>query len=116
MRLPLELVVSADREVVIVSAETAAWIERHFQELEAEAKARLAQVREGVEKARPHLERVRDISVEKARPHLERVREAGTAGVGLARRSAEAVRSRTRTSTPKSDEVCTGEHGPRLGD
>jgi hypothetical protein len=98
VRLPLDLVLSADKQVVIVSAETAEWIERHFRELEADAKARLAQVRHGVEKARPHLERVRDIGVEKARPHLERVREAGVAGVGLARRSAEAVLTRSRTS------------------
>jgi hypothetical protein len=98
IRLPLDLVLSADKEVVLVSAQTAEWIERHFQELESEAKARLAQVHEGVKKARPHLERVRDISVEKARPHLERVRDAGAAGVGLVRRSAEAVLTRGRTS------------------
>lgn len=98
VRLPLDLVLSANKDLVIVSTETAAWIERHFEELEADAKARLAQVRDGVEKARPHLERVRDLSVEKARPHLERARVARAAGVGLARRSAEAVLTRGQTS------------------
>jgi hypothetical protein len=84
LRLPAHLVRSADREVVIVSGEAEAWIEEHFLRLEAEAQARLAQVREGVDRARPVLE----AGVARARPLLARARDSGLA---LARRSAEGV-------------------------
>jgi hypothetical protein len=84
LRLPASLVRSADRGVVIVSGEAADWIEQHFQRLEAEAHGRLAQVKEGVAKARP----VVQAGVAKARPVLEKARDSG---VALARRSAEAV-------------------------
>jgi hypothetical protein len=100
VRLPVALIRSADRDVVIVSGETAEWIERHFQKLEADARAHLEQVRAGVEKARPHLERARDTGVQLARPHLERARphleRARDAGAEIARRSADAVRTRVR--------------------
>jgi hypothetical protein len=106
IRLPASLIRSADRDVVIVSGETAEWIEQHFRQLEVDARARLEQVKEGVaragpvvqagvEKARPvvkaGVERAKPVvqaGVEKARPVLEKALDTGTA---LARRSAEAV-------------------------
>jgi hypothetical protein len=106
IRLPVSLVRSADREVVIVSPEAAEWIEQHFQQLEQEARARLSQVKEGVARARPVVQAgvdkakpvvqagvakarpVVEAGVARARPVLERARDQGAA---LARRSAEAV-------------------------
>jgi hypothetical protein len=95
LRLPAHLIRSADRHVVIVSGETADWIEQHFQRLDAEAQARLAQVKEGVARARPVVEAgvakarpVMEAGVAKAKPVLEKARDSG---VALARRSAEGV-------------------------
>ena len=106
IRLPVSLIRSADRDVVIVSGETAEWIEQHFQQLEVTARARLEQVKEGVaqagpmmqagvEKAKPVMkagvERAKPVvraGVEKARPVLAKARDSGAA---LARRSAAAV-------------------------
>jgi hypothetical protein len=45
--LPDSLIRSADRHVVIVSGETAESIEQHFQQLEADPRARLEQVKGG---------------------------------------------------------------------
>jgi hypothetical protein len=67
VRVPARLVRSSGRGVVIVSAETVEWIDRHFQGLEADLRSRLTQVKEGVARARPVLERVRDSGVEMAR-------------------------------------------------
>jgi hypothetical protein len=98
IRLPVSLIHSADRDVVIVSAEAAEWIEQHFHQLEAEAHARLAQVKEGVARARPVVEAgvarakpVVQAGVARARPVLERARDHGAT---LARRSADAVTGR----------------------
>lgn len=95
LRLPAHLVRSADRHVVIVSGETAEWIEQHFQRLDAEAQARLAQVKEGVAKARPVVEagvaRARPVveaGVARAKPVLEKARDSS---VAMARKSAEGV-------------------------
>jgi hypothetical protein len=95
LRLPAHLIRSANRHVVIVSGETADWIEQHFQQLEVEAQFRLAQVKEGVARARPVVEagvaRARpmvEAGVAKAKPVLEKARDSG---VALARRSAEGV-------------------------
>jgi hypothetical protein len=109
VRLPIELVRSADREVVIVTEETAEWIERHFRNLEAEARARLEQVKAGVEKARPHLEHARDVSLERARPHLERVRGAGA---GLARRLPVGNTRAGSVTTPPQDTEPTAADSP----
>jgi hypothetical protein len=73
VRLPVHLVLAAGRDVVIVSAETAEWIERHFQELEAQAGARLEQVKTGVARARPALERARDSGAQLARRSMKGV-------------------------------------------
>jgi hypothetical protein len=95
LRLPAHLIRSTDRHIVIVSGETADWIEQHFQRLNADAQLRLAQVKEGVAKARPVVEagvaRARPVveaGVAKAKPVLEKARDSG---VTLARRSAQGV-------------------------
>jgi len=67
VRVPARLIRSSGRGVVIVSGETVEWIDRHFQGLEADLRSRLAQVKEGVARARPVLERVRDSGVKIAR-------------------------------------------------
>jgi hypothetical protein len=78
VRLPARLIRSTGRGVVIVSAEATEWIERHFQELEADLRARLTQVKDGVARARPVLERVRTSGVELARRSWEA--RSGTPG------------------------------------
>jgi hypothetical protein len=83
VRLPVRLVRAADRGVVIASPEAAERIDRHFQELAAEARARLTQVREGVARARPVLERVRDTGVELARRRWEARSAAVSAPLGI---------------------------------
>jgi hypothetical protein len=125
VRLPVSLIRSTDRDVVIVSGEAQEWIDQHFQRLEAEAQARLAQVRQGsrvaleksgtlarrgmekVAQARPVLERVRDTGIEKARPVIDRVR---TSGADLARRSAEGALGGSRKGKrSESQNDTTGE-------
>ena len=122
VRLPVSLVRCADREVVIVSAEAAEWIEQHFQQLEAEAHARLAQVKEGVARARPVVEAgvarakpVVQAGVEKAKPVMkagvERVLDlARDHGAALARRSADAVTGRKGAAV--GGETAGGEEEP----
>jgi hypothetical protein len=112
VRLPVRLVHAAHRHVVIVSPEAAEWLDRHFQTVEAQARAHLDQVKAGVAQARPLLERARDAgtaraapvldhlresSLTHARPILERVRDAGAA---LARRPVP-----TSPGTPRSEEM-----------
>ncbi len=98
LRLPVPLVRAADRDVVIVSGEATEWIERHFRQLEADAQARLEQVKEGVGRARP----VMEAGVAKARPVLEKARDTG---VALARRSAESVVAGVKKGAARSGEA-----------
>src|SRR5207245_7007841 len=97
-----------------------------FQQLEAEARARLAQVKEGVARARPVVEAgvarakpVVQAGVEKAKPVMkagvERVLDlARDHGAALARRSAGAVTGAGRTVGAVGGEAAGGKEEPPL--
>jgi hypothetical protein len=82
VRLPIDLIRATHRQVVVVADEAAEQVDAHLQRLDADARARLAQVREGVAKAGPVLGQMRDVGMAKARPVIEQVRDAGLTKAG----------------------------------
>jgi hypothetical protein len=112
VRLPLDLIRATHREVVVVADEAAERVDAHLQRLDAEARARLAQVREGVAKAAPVLTQVRDAGLARARPVLEQVREAG---VTRARPMIDRVRGAVGLTPPPSPPPRSREGGADQG-